>query len=282
MIIVPSRDDKDSIMWLEEEFDTWLDLLTRHGNTIGQRTDWWADGKLYANFYLPFPDALDKRNWERFTYTDAAYERMMSYCQHEPSTNILGEDKTGQHAQRWEDVTCLYLKSHPITGLSPINSGDSGKPIPLYLFPFEYAFYDEAYFWARRYERIDELWMSTGPLELECYRELADPNSFLSRSGRDVAATVEAVTGKPTYYYLMRYCGNDKVSQQQVCPICGLPWAQDLLPFQRFNINEQWVLRCDRCRLVSELATDFDYVQYDPVWAEIGEFHAPELQTDDE
>jgi predicted nucleic acid-binding Zn ribbon protein len=90
--------------------------------------------------------------------------------------------------------------------------------------------------------------------EVPAYKQLADPKSDLSVTGRELCARIEKATEKPTFYYLMRYwCRNDGEATR-TCPLCGGEWRlsdqekEDKTPFHRFHF------RCNGCRLVFRIA----------------------------
>ncbi len=80
-------------------------------------------------------------------------------------------------------------------------------------------------------------------------RELSNAGSSLSRRGRAACARIAKVTGTPTYYYLMRSGGRSLAREhERRCPGCNGRW----------RLEEPWHrlfdFRCDRCRLVSNIA----------------------------
>jgi predicted nucleic acid-binding Zn ribbon protein len=118
----------------------------------------------------------------------------------------------------------------------------------------------------RQYKRYDHLQLDCGPLEVEAYRQLADPASVLGIAGRELAREVERATKLPTYYYLLRYWGWADREGERRCPDCGGPWKNQ---GARSPSGLGWFdFRCEQCRLVSHVATSFD----DDGHPEIGSF----------
>ena len=68
---------------------------------------------------------------------------------------------------------------------------------------------------------------------------------------QELAKQLEAKVGVPVYYYLMKHYGvSDKRDRQRRCPSCRGRW---LLPESLHRFLD---FRCERCRLVSNVAFD--------------------------
>jgi predicted nucleic acid-binding Zn ribbon protein len=96
---------------------------------------------------------------------------------------------------------------------------------------------------------------------------MASPDSELSQRGREICQQVEAATGVPTYYFLMRYWGRRKGEETRRCPGCGGSWHV-VMPANATSGFCDFPFRCEACRLVSHLGKLFD----DPRRAAIGEW----------
>ena len=73
----------------------------------------------------------------------------------------------------------------------------------------------------------------------------------LSTEGRALAARLESKTRRPDYYYLMKHFGtSDAQERRRRSPSCKKPWALHTPLHRIFD------LRCDRCRLLSNVAWD--------------------------
>src|SRR2546425_4458429 len=150
----------------------------------------------------------------------------------------------------WKRARSLYLLTRlPFGREPPIHSPDLEDPIPLYLLPLSPSERQGIGFWAASYRLHHERWLLSGDLEARAYRQLADPRSELSTAGRESCSSIESATGKPTYYYLMRYYGRKSGEEGRLCPLCGGRWAvrgedDTASRFSPFGF------RCERCRLV--------------------------------
>jgi predicted nucleic acid-binding Zn ribbon protein len=81
---------------------------------------------------------------------------------------------------------------------------------------------------------------------------MVEPDSGLSKEGYSLCQKIENLTNIPTYYFLNRYWGRKVGEENRLCPNCGKTWRvkEDYLLVEGFN---DFVFRCDSCRLVSHL-----------------------------
>ena len=115
----------------------------------------------------------------------------------------------------------------------------------------EHGDYEDVRHWGYHYCAFDSLWFASGIGERFAYRQLSDADSELSKEGRDLCRRIEAGAGVPTYYYLMRYFARSKKGElKSRCPDCGGEWLNESDSLKRYEF------RCDRCRLVSNIADD--------------------------
>jgi hypothetical protein len=93
--------------------------------------------------------------------------------------------------------------------------------------------------WQEIYKSIDKVWMYCLS-DRFTFRQLSNPNSQLSKDGRDICTELENKLAKPVYYYIYHY--NKPLN---ACPSCGTPWTD--------SDNKKIVdLKCDACRLVTD------------------------------
>lgn len=161
---------------------------------------------------------------------------------------ILGRELETMASCRCRKPDAYYLfASHA----SPLWCGQCHQPVPLYRIPPTYddSEYHDLLGWRKDYLACDGLWFS-GLAERHQKRQLASPDSELSKTGRMLAAKVETLTGVPTYYYLFRYNGRSLAAEKATkCIVCAGDWL----------LEKRWDdfdFRCDRCRLISNIAFD--------------------------
>src|SRR5262249_48613682 len=147
--------------------------------------------------------------------------------------------------------SCYVLFTTYLAVDSSLTCGDCFRSVPLYRIPHTDAqSYQDILFWQSNYRACDHLQMACTTGERFGMRELSHVGSALSLEGRGVCEKITNLTGIPTYYYLYRYKGRSRTSEtKRLCPACGGSWL----------LQERWHLfdfRCDRCRLVSNIAWD--------------------------
>ncbi len=96
---------------------------------------------------------------------------------------------------------------------------------------------------------------------------MVEPNSGLTKKGKELCEIIEKKTGIPTYYFLNRYWGRLKNEESRLCPECGNEWRveKDIASRESFS---NFVFQCKPCRLVSKEADSFE----DERHARIGEY----------
>ncbi|MCO6510379.1 MAG: DUF2310 family Zn-ribbon-containing protein [Aridibacter famidurans] len=255
---LPKRDT------LEEAVELYLGALIRNGQIYGEYLFSWHDAKLVVYAHLARPDALAARHnseWAR-----KSLDSVIEGFGHLPTCEII-EDDVPNRFPAWRRSKSFYLFTNAFDDVSPICSGDTDRPIPLYLLPLPELIRESIHSWSRSYSYHDCIWLDSGSLEIPAYKQLADPSSDLSERGRTLCAEIERATKIPTFYFLMRYWGRNKGEAVRLCPGCGGEWHLsdtdvDERPFWDFHF------RCERCRLVSHCAVSYE----DERHARIGEF----------
>ena len=195
-----------------------------------------------------------------------AVKRLTDLAGSPPAWELIGLPPAGR-SPSWRSASALYLFTHALTHCSPVRAVNFEAGVPLYLLPVSEALREELGRWAEIYREHDSIWLSSGTLEIPAYRELAEPGSELSAHGRRLCRSLEKATGKPTFYYSMRYFARGEGEEERRCPGCSGTWRVDRLPwkatkFARFDFI------CRRCRLVSHVGVSTG----DPArYARIGE-----------
>lgn len=161
----------------------------------------------------------------------------------------LNSDQTAENANpEWQVLYTTHLQS-----CSPIHSGDSFAPIPLYKqLRNQPHLSQDVIKWQENWQACDQLQMNGAVLEQEALNEISDHQSRLAKHGRYLAQEIENTSGVPTYYYLYRVGGISlEEEQRRCCPECGGDWALNEPLFDVFHF------KCDRCRLVSNISWNF-------------------------
>ncbi len=171
------------------------------------------------------------------------------------------EDFPPKYKATWKNAPFLYLMTHFCDDESPLCRGDRNDVIPLFRVPITDQERDNAFYWLTTYRELDNIWIGSRELEMQAYRVLADPDSELSKTGRELCQAIEKATGVPTYYYLMRYHGREFAEEKKRrCPGCGKPWAvkQPKSEDDSKKTFREFDFQCEKCRLVSHCAPDIN------------------------
>lgn len=251
------RDEK------QDAAESFLCSLLKNGQIYREYNFAWFKGNLIAYVQVARPDSMEERYHSQPVQSDLA--TVVELFGQSPQWQLMDDDIPGK-LPTWEESPWLFLYTHAFDDSSPVCCGNTGSPIPLYLLPVSDKAREQIYFWARSYYHHDHIWLISGALEIAAYKQLADPTSQLSVSGRQLCSVIEKAAQKPTYYYLMRYWGRAGSEAQRLCPLCGRPWHVlddfEERPFHHFHF------RCDPCRIVSRVADSYE----DERHARIGEF----------
>ncbi|WP_406666617.1 Zn-ribbon-containing protein [Gallaecimonas sp. GXIMD1310] len=229
-------------------FNAW-----RHnGQVLGRELPTWVqDGSINLRVVCPEQDSLQHQ------YLSPAGRHAMkalgSAGLTQPRIKLLGRDLFSDTTADPEPPSWQLLYATFVHNCSPLRSGDSLAPIPLYRLP-ALANGDHKLLlrWQDDWMACDQLQMNGVSAEHAALAELGQPDSPLARRGRDFARRLEYLSQIPTYYYLYRVGGESlEAEQQRLCPGCGHPWrlAESLHGIIDF--------KCDDCRLVSNLSWDF-------------------------
>ncbi|MEO5715914.1 MAG: DUF2310 family Zn-ribbon-containing protein [Luteolibacter sp.] len=248
---------------MEDIADRYLFHVYRHGQTASPSILAWAKGRLHAHVILTRKDALEPKYHS--SYGKEALVKLMEIFGKKPVVKL--QDDHTRVSSPWKGAPFLYLSTEIGDFCSPVGRGDGRLPVPLFTLPLPHDTIDKIVLWRQVYLRLDGLWMASGALEIASYREIATPDSFNSKQGRDLCQQIEEVTGIPTFYYLMRHCGRKEGEEERVCPGCGKAWkASEPESGEKFHAFH---FKCDPCRLVSHVGKSADGIRL----ARIGEFH---------
>jgi predicted nucleic acid-binding Zn ribbon protein len=234
--------------------EDYLAKLFRNGQTCGEYLIAPSNGKLVAYVRIARPGAFAKQHHSQWGL--ASLQAVIEAFGQAPQCDII-QDDVPKRLVSWKKSSSLYLFTHAFDDASPVCCGDSGLPIPMYLLPISDQTREDLSSWKSHYKEYDNVWFSSGALEIPAYRQMADPTSELSAVGRELCKEIEAATGKKTFYYLQRYWGRKLGEQNRACPMCRRPWhtsegKSENSPFWNFSF------RCIRCRLVSHSAVAYD------------------------
>ncbi len=195
-------------------------------------------------------DALDLKYANQYVLRDI--EVAIELGASRPQIQLIGEspgipEGTTCNCEPDSYILCTNFIEHG----SPVKCGTCFADIPLYHLPKTGTSddYNHILSWVRDYQACDMLQMHCTTGERFGLRQMSDPNRSLSKEGRQICDRLTALTTKPTYYNLYRYKKRTTVMVEidRKYPSCGGEWLLDE-PWHRYDF------RCDRCRLVSNIA----------------------------
>jgi predicted nucleic acid-binding Zn ribbon protein len=217
----------------------YLHVLYRNGQIYRDYELVKTDIAYCAFVTLPERDSLDDK-YAGFFVRD--------YTQRVNKWFALSFEYIGENLGYGEPCVCenpsWYYLNAQVNDCSPVVCGDCRRRRPLYRLPYIMG-YDEFYplrGWQHSYFSMDTIWFH-GVSDRFSYRQMRDPNSSLSKEGRELCGAFEKATGKPFYYFLFYNYGSRK---NKLCPICGKPWQK--IEGGDDDVNK----RCEDCRLIAE------------------------------
>jgi predicted nucleic acid-binding Zn ribbon protein len=234
---------------LSDDFIILLGSLSRTGQITGGVESPYLSGDEIICYQTTLePNSFDSRHNDK--WVNLKIKNLEEGCNSKLETKVMG-----QHIPSYKDIcTCGNRDSYVLfttycNESSPIDCGNCGHPVPIYQLTGltdEDRVNIEA--WKANYVACDNLNMGCKIGEKWAIKQMSDPKSQLSRSGRDLCDSITKGTATPTYYYLFNYraisASKDKLRR---CPSCNGEWLMDK-PWLDF-----YDFKCDACKLVSTL-----------------------------
>ena len=234
----------------ENAIGSYLAALMQNGQ-VAEATSARVRGCFRVVASVPASDALDRRHESRWVRRALVALRDVGIAT--PTLRRIGQDPDQPAVCICRRRPFLVLFANFLSNSSPVRCGRCFGPVPVYRLPYLESRDSrmELLGWQHTYRNLDELWIGSGVAEQYAYRQLSDVRSALSRNGREVAKQLEVKVGVRVCYYLMKHYGvSDARDRQRRCPSCRGRW---LLAEPLHGILE---FRCDRCRLMSNVAFD--------------------------
>ena len=255
MEFFPAKSSEKGRVALVGAVQLYLLELRFNGQTWGKdEFIYWKDGVYTVELKLPKPNSVEQK-WCN-AKVKKYYQEVVEASAKKPRFTVIGDRPYGRVGSA-KNSKSLIVTAHMHDNTSPVKSGATGAPIPLYLLPLDTRLRDELVGWQSRFWLMDDAWYVSGSLELEGYKEMADPFSCTANCGRELASRVEKSTGLATYYFLFRFYSRPSGEESRRCPVCNGKWAIGHKGLGDKTLSSL-PLRCDRCRLVSKCGSCVD------------------------
>lgn len=231
--------------------NVFLGALRKNGQVCG---DEWPivmdNGCCVATVLVPAADSLDERYHGTYVRQHIADARQAGITF---AWSLIGPACDCADACACANPSAYVLFTTFLTLESPVRCMDCFGPVPLYRFTARpNADFHDVISWQSDYQSCDHLQMNCTVLERAATRQMSVIDSALAAAGRACCACcarLSELAGKPFYYYLYRDKGRSAAREaQRRCPACDGPWH---LPA---TLHGCFDLRCDNCRLLSNLA----------------------------
>ena len=242
------RIDREEV---EGAIENYLSALSKNGQIIGDTPTARVSGGYRVFVNVPRADALELRTGNK--WVRRAAKKLIEAGAGEPRVRRLGGEPTSRGPCTCRRPSHFVLFTDFMSDQPPVRCGHCFRPVPLYTFPptSESGDFQDLLNWQSTYQAMDWLFIGSGAGEHYSHRQMSNYRSPLSQEGREVAATLEAKTRRPVYYYLMKHFGSsDARERRRKCPSCKKSWALTTPLHRIFDF------RCDPCRLLSNVAFD--------------------------
>ena len=227
---------------VDESVVLWFSSMQRSGQILGEPMHGCEEDVCKAYVRLPAPDSMREEYCSR--YTREHIKSLSSLFGQKPDVRLLTHGNRDQTCADWQSSPWLVLFGTSVDGLGPVRTSDFSC-IPNYLLPLDADEAERLTFWARNRECHERIWFSSGSLEIEAYRALADPLSELNLRAASLALNLEKAVKKPVFTRLFRhYALSDGAEDNRLCPLCSEAWR---VP------DKEFPYRCDPCRLLCEI-----------------------------
>ncbi|ENM3877421.1 TPA: Zn-ribbon-containing protein [Vibrio cholerae] len=242
--------DNTTISAVDKAINGLMDALRYNGQVLGREFPIvLGDGVFYVRAVCPEKESLHPKFHSE--YVETCVSRLSEASLLAPKVRVLGLDINSEQAAEEEMPSWQVLYTTYVHTCSPLRSGESLLPIPLYRNPPTFNGDHKAVIkWQTEWQACDELQMAGAcKAEHAALHEICDVDSDLFRRGWDLRGRIEFLTQVPTYYYQYRVGGSSLAQEKaRPCPKCGGHWLLDE------PLHDIFHFRCEPCRIVSNIS----------------------------
>ncbi len=246
--------DNTTLSRVDRAINGLMDDLRYNGQVLGREFPITIDdGVFRVRAVCPEKDSLHpKYNSEQVT---RCFEKLSDACLLTPKIKVLGIDLNSEAAAEQSKPSWQVLYTTYVHTCSPLRSGDSLLPIPLYQTGAHLdGDYKALVKWQTEWQAFDEIQMAnkSQPAIKMALDEIGEVDSELFSRGEKLREHIESTTRIPTYYYLYRVGGESLESEiNRTCPKCSNDWRVE------DPLHGLFHFKCDKCRLVSNLSWNY-------------------------
>ncbi|WP_133406495.1 Zn-ribbon-containing protein [Parashewanella tropica] len=245
--------DNTTISIAEKAINNYLEALRANGQVLGREfAVAFNEGEFRCRLLVPEKSSLSQRHnspWVKDALEGLTEAKILA-----PREKFIGQDINSETSTT-EIPSWQLLYTSYVHMCSPLRSGDTLQPIPLYQIPSTFnGDHKQVIRWQTEWQACDEIQMAAATkAEFASAYEIGDVDSDLCRRGWGIRGRIEYLTKIPTYYYLYRVGGTSlKEEKNRPCPRCGShDWKLDEPLLDMFHF------RCEKCRIVSNISWDF-------------------------
>ncbi|MCL9782792.1 Zn-ribbon-containing protein [Vibrio sp. S4M6] len=244
--------DNTTVSAVESAINSLMEALRYNGQVLGREFPIvMGEGVFTVRAVCPEDDSLHPNYHSDFV--KKCIENLSHACLLAPKVRLLGRDLNSEQAASEGDPNWQILYTTYVHTCSPLRSGETLLPIPLYRNPATLNGDHKALIkWQTEWQACDEIQMAGGcRAEHAVLHEICDVDSVLFKRGMGLRGRIEYLTKIPTYYYQYRVGGTSFADEQaRRCPSCGGEWLQASPILDIFHF------KCDECRIVSNMSWD--------------------------
>ncbi|WP_318408415.1 Zn-ribbon-containing protein [Photobacterium leiognathi] len=246
--------DNTTLSRVDRAINGLMDDLRYNGQMLGREFPITIDEGIFrVRAVCPEKDSLHPKF--NSPQVNRCFELLSDACLLAPKIKVLGVDLNSESVAETARPTWQVLYTTYVHTCSPLRSGDSLLPIPLYQTQAPIDGDHKALVkWQTEWQAFDEIQMAnkSKPAIEMALHEIGDIDSELFIRGNKLRENLERQTQVPTYYYLYRVGGENLESEaSRTCPSCGKDWRVGEPLHGLFHF------KCDDCRLVSNLSWNF-------------------------
>ncbi|WED21193.1 Zn-ribbon-containing protein [Vibrio sp. JC009] len=244
--------DNTTVSAVDRAINGLMEALRYNGQVLGREFPIaMGEGTFSVRVVCPEEDSLHPDNHS--DYVNFCIKELSGAALLSPKVRVLGRDLNSEQVAEEERPGWQVLYTTYVHTCSPLRSGETLLPIPLYRNgPTLNGDHKAVVKWQTEWQACDELQMAGGcKAEHAALKEITSTESDLFRRGWDLRGRIEYITKIPTYYYQYRVGGESlEAERSRKCPKCGGEWLLDE------PLHDIFYFKCDNCRIVSNISWD--------------------------